>query len=230
MPEKFLKTKIWNNKIVNEFSKELGNAEKAYTNEYKCQIVKEVANELLKRGGNSNISSAENILIHSTQHYFENIASQTKAGIYYCLGLLYEKYKENFIRAYTYYEKYTLNNSECSGNHSLMLKALILRDDFTYSEELEKEFRMSLSEADLGRKNDRIYENIGRYIILNKEGNTEECKKVIKRLWGIVKTDELILPDLIIKKNLNDRVTVPQKVVEFIKAKNTELNATSNKY
>ena len=100
-----------------------------------------------------------------------------------------------------------------------MLRALILRDDFTYSEELEKEFRMSLSEADLGLKNDRIYENIGRYIILNHEGNEEECKKVIKRLCGIIKTDELILPDLILKKNLDDRVTVPAKVVEFIKNK-----------
>ena len=222
MIENFLKTKTWNSKIVGEFLKELGNAQNCYTNEEKCGYITETAKELLKRGGNNNISSAENLLIYATQHYFEGIDPQVKANIYYTLGELYENHKENFVRAYTFYEKYTLNNKEHSGTHTLMLKALILRDDFTYSEELEKEFRMSLAETDLGLKNDRIYENIGRFIILNHEGNEEECKKVIKRLWGIVKTDELILPDLILKKNLDDRVRVPAKVVEFIKVRNSE--------
>ena len=78
----------------------------------------------------------------------------------------------------------------------------------------------------MGLKNDRIYENLGRFIILNHEGNEEECKKVIKRLWGIIKNDELVFPDLIIKKNINDRVKVPLKIKEFIYSKNTELNPT----
>ena len=200
MMNTFLKTKTWSPKIVGEFIKELNSVENNYTNEEKCKLIKETAKELLKRGGNGNISSAENLLVYATQHYFDNAEPQAKADIYYILGELYEKYKENFVRAYTYYEKYTLNNKEHSGTHSVMLRALILRDDFTYSDELEKEFRMSLAEADLGLKNDRIYENIGRYIILQHEGNEDECKKVIKRLWGIIKTDELILPDLIIRK------------------------------
>ncbi len=217
MTEKYLKFKTWNTKIVGEFLTELSKTENTYTNEDKCVFISKTAKELLKRGGNANISSAENILIYATQHYFDGTDPQTKASIYYLLGELYEKHKENFVRAYTYYEKYTLNNKENSGTHSLMLKALILRDDFTYSDELEKEFRMSLAEADLGLKNDRIYENIGRYIVLQHDGNDEEAQKVMKRLWGIIKTDELILPDLIIKKNLNDRVTVPQKVIDFIK-------------
>ncbi len=217
MTKTFLKNKNLTPKAVGDYLKELNNAEKAYTNEEKCSLISETAKELLKRGGNGNISSAENLLIYATQHYFDVTNTQIKASIYYLLGELYEKHKENFIRAYTYYEKYTLNNKEHSGTHSLMLKSIILRDDFTYSDELEKEFRMSLAESDLGLKNDRIYENLGRYIILNHEGNKEEAKKVMKRLWGIIKTDELILPDLILKKNLNDRVRVPQKVIEFIK-------------
>lgn len=217
MTEIYLKNKTWDTKIVGEFLKELGKPENACTNEEKCSYIKEAAKELLKRGGNSNISSAENILIYATQHYFNGTDSQAKADIYYILGEIFEKYNENFVRAYTYYEKYTLNNKANSGTHSLMLKALILRDDFTYSDELEKEFRMSLAEADLGTRNDRIYENLGRYIILRNEGNDEECSKVIKRLWGIIKTDELIIPDLIIKKSLDDRATVPQKVKDFIK-------------
>ena len=63
MPETFLKTKNWNSKIVGEFLKTLGDADKAYSNEEKCGYIKETAKELLKRGGNSNISSAENLLI-----------------------------------------------------------------------------------------------------------------------------------------------------------------------
>ena len=217
MTEALLKNKNWNSKIVGAFLTELSKEENAHTNEEKCDYIKQTAKELLKRGGNGNISSAENILIYATQHYFDSTEPQIKANIYYILGELYEKYKENFVRAYTYYEKYTLNNKENSGTHALMLKALILRDDFTYSDELEKEFRMSLAEWDMGLKNDRIYENLGRFIILNHEGNDEESKKVMKRLWGIIKNDELIVPDLIIKKNLDDRVSVPSKVIEFIK-------------
>lgn len=227
MTNAYLKNKSWTPKIVGEFLKEMGSNENCHSNEEKCGYISQTAKELLKRGGNANISSAENLLIYATQHYFEGTEPQVKANIYYTLGELYEKHKENFVRAYTFYEKYILNNKEHSGTHSLMLKALILRDDFTYSDELEKEFRMSLNEADLGSKNDRIYENLGRYIVLDHEGNEEECKKVIKRLWGIVKTDELILPDLILKKNLNDRVTVPAKVVEFIKVQNAKCKAQS---
>ncbi len=220
MTETLLKNKNWSPKIVGEFIKEMQN----YTDDEKCVIVEQTAKELMGRGGNANISSAENLLIYATQHYFEVSNSQFKANIYYRLGELYEKHKENFVRAYTFYEKYTLNNKENSGTHSLLLKALILRDNFTYSEELEKEFRMSLAETDLGLKDDRIYENIGRYIILEHESNEEECQKVMKRLWGIIKTDELIFPDLILKKNLKDRVNVPQKVVEFIKTQHKNLD------
>ena len=219
MPETFLKNKTWSPKIVGEFIKSLNSTTNNFTNEEKCDWISETAKDLLRRGGNANISSAENLLIYATQHYFEGTEPQIKANTYYLLGELYEKHKENFVRAYTYYEKYTLNNKLNSGTHSLMLKALILRDDFSYSDELEKEFRMSLCETDLGLKNDRIYENIGRYIVLNHEGNEDECKVVVKRLWGIIKTDELILPDLILKKNLNDRVKVPQKIIDFINEK-----------
>ncbi len=223
MTDKLLKTKNWSPKEVGELIKELGNESNAYSDEEKCNFIKAAAKELLKRGGNGNISSAENLLIYATQHYFEGLHPQSKADIYYCLGELYEKHKENFVRAYTYYEKYTLNNTAYSGNHSIMLKAIILRDDFTYSDELEKQFRMSLGEGDLGKKNDRLYENLGRYIVLTHDGNNEEAKKVIKRLWGIIRNDELLILDIATKKDLSDRVVVPQKVREFINTKNAEL-------
>ncbi len=222
MTDKLLKTKNWSPKEVGELIKELGNETNAYTNEEKCDIILKTAKELLKRSGNNNISSAENILIYATQHYFEGVLPHIKAGVYFTLGELYEKHKENFVRAYTYYEKYSLNNTEYSGNHSLLLKALILRDDFAYSDELEKEFRMSLGEADLGLKTDRIYENLGRYIVLKNDGNEEEAAKVMKRLWGIIKNDEILILDVATKKDLKDRVCVPNKVKDFIKIRNSE--------
>lgn len=215
MIEALLKNKNWTPKIVDKFLKELQN----YSDDDKCVITEQVAKELMNRGGNQNIASAEVILIYATQHYFSVSDSQLKADVYYRLGELYEKHKDNFIRAYTYYEKYTLNNKKNGGTHSLLVRALILRDDFTYSEELEKELRMSLGEADLGLRNDRIYENLGRYIVAQHEGNDEECQKIMKRLWGIVKTDELVFPDLVfIKDSVPDSIRVPYKVVKFIKS------------
>lgn len=201
-------------KTADDFIKEIS----PYTKEEKCILVKETARELLERGGNRNIAIAENILIYATQHYFDVSDSQLKADVYYCLGELYEKHKENFVRAYTYYEKYTLNNKNNGGTHSLLLKALILRDDFRYSDELEKEFRMSLAESDLGLKNDRIYENLGRFIVLKQEDKAEEAEKVMKRLWEIIRADELLILKLIPSKdNYPDSVRVPQKVIAFIK-------------
>lgn len=200
-------------KTAGDFIKEIA----PYTSEKKCILVKETARELLKRGGNRNIATAENILIYATQHCFDVSDSQLKADVYYCLGELYEKHKENFIRAHTFYEKYTLNNKNNGASHSLLLKSLILRDDFRYSDELEKEFRMSLAESDLGLKNDRIYENLGRYIVLKHENKSEEAEKVMKRLWEIIRADELLILKLIPSKdNYPDSVRVPKKVVEFI--------------
>ena len=107
MTKTVLNTKKLNSKTVSEFIKTLNNKDTAFTNEEKCGFIKSTAKELLKRGGNANISSAENLLIYATQHYFEGTDSQIKADIYYVLGELYEMHKENFVRAYTYYEKYS---------------------------------------------------------------------------------------------------------------------------
>ena len=81
-------------------------------------------------------------------------------------------YKENFIKAYTCCEKYTLNNTINEGNSSVMLKALILRDDFTYSDELREHWSNATAELNLGLMNDRVYEYIGSLIIAENDGLT----------------------------------------------------------
>lgn len=213
MIEELLKVKIWTAPEITKFFKYLEDL----FDEEKCVIVADVTKELLKRGEKDNISAAEVILVYATQHYFNVDDNNYKALVYYRLGQLYEHHRENFVRAYTYYNKYTLNNTKNGNNHSTLLRALILRDDFTYSEELEKEFRQSLGEIDLGLKSDRLYENIGRLIIARKEGNEEDVEKISKRLKGIVKTEFLIFPDLITRKDtIRDTLDVPLKVIKFV--------------
>ncbi len=213
MVDELLKIKIWGANVTGRFFKELKNL----SNEERCKIIVSTVKELLKRGGEYNISSAEVILIYATQKYFEGVDSNTKAQIYYSLGQLYEHYLYNFIKAYTYYEKYTLNNTLNEGNHSTLLRALILRDDFKYSEGLEKEYNYSLGETDLGLRNDRLYENLGSLIIAKHNENTDEVQKLSKRLKAIVKTDELFFLDIVFKKDaIPDTLRIPQKVIDYI--------------
>lgn len=210
-----LKEPFWSAETNGRFFEALND----YFNEDKCEITVQFATELMKRGDNMNITSAETILIYATQHYFDVSDSNYKAKVYYCLGQLYELYRENFVKAYTYYEKYTLNNTINEGNHSVMLKAIILRDDFTYSDELEKEWRYALGETNLGLMNDRIYEYIGSLIVANKEGNTDYAQQLVKRLKAIVKHDEMFYLDLIFRKDtVPDSLIVPGKVIRYIKS------------
>ena len=213
MIEELLKVKIWTAPEITKLFKFLEDL----FDEEKCVIVSDVAKELLKRGEKDNVSAAEVILVYATQHYFNVEDNNYKALVYYRLGQLYEHHRENFVKAYTYYNKYTLNNTNNGNNHSTLLRALILRDNFTYSDELEKEFRQSLGEIDLGLKSDRLYENIGRLIVSQKEGKDDEVDQIAKRLKGIVKTELFVFPDLITRKDtIRDTLDVPLKVIRFV--------------
>lgn len=214
MIDKFLNIRYWTAETNGQFFEALND----YFDEDKCEIISQVTKELLTRGDNMNLTAAEIILIYATQHYFNVDDTNYKALIYYRLGELYEIYREDFVKCYTYYEKYALNNTVNSGEHALLLRALILRDDFTYSDNLEKELRMSYGEQDLGLRIDRIYENLGALIVERHYGITEEREKeLIKRLKAIIKADELIFPDLILRKDaVRDMLYVPQKVRDYI--------------
>lgn len=213
MIDTLLKVKIWTAPEITKLLKYLEN----FSDEEKCILIDDIAKELLKRGDKDNVSAAEVLLVYATQHFFNVEDNNYKAIVYYRLGQLYEHSRENFVKAYTYYNKYTLNNTRNDGNHSILLRALILRDNFTYSDELEKEFRQSLGEVDLGLKSDRLYENIGRLIIAGKEGRDKDVEEITKRLKGIVKTELLVFPDLITRKDtIRDTLDVPLKVIQFV--------------
>ena len=213
MIEKLLKTKEWDADTTTKFFKALVNL----SDEEKCVVISDTSKELMKRGGQANLSAVETILVSATQCYFNVADNEYKALVYYRLGEFYEMHKGNFIRAYTYYEKYTLNTKN-GGTHALLLRALLLRDDFTYSDELEKELRLSYGEPDLGLRNDRLFENIGALVVARHEGTDEAlCDEYIKRIKNIVKADELFFPDFIFKKDtVRDILEIPQKVFDFV--------------
>jgi hypothetical protein len=214
MIDKFINAKSRDNKSYKDFFKYLQN----FSNEEKCSIIAEVAENLIEKGGKDNIFSAETILVHATQKYMNDISDTNyKALVYFRLGQLYELHIESFIKAYTYYEKYALNNTINEGSHAILLRALILRDNFKCSEELENELNLSLCEYDMNERNDRLYESLGSLIVARHKGETERKEALIKKLKNIVKGDEFFFLDFVLTKEKTPvRLKVPQKVIDYI--------------
>ena len=213
MIDKFLKTKSWSTKITNNFLEAL----KDYSDDDKCQIIFEVTKIIMNHGNDTNLKSAETVLIYATQHFFDVEDNNSKALIYYRLGELYELHLQDYVKAYTNYKKYELNNTQFGGVHSILLRVLLLRDNFSYSEEMEKELKLSYGEIDLGLRKDRIYENIGSLIMAQKEENDELCEKLIKRIKAIVKADELFFLALIFRKDtITDSLKPPQRLLDYV--------------
>ena len=214
MIKRFFNKNFWDNETKDDFLQTLA----IYSDDEKCQFIYDIIPKILKSNNNMNIISAENILVYATQHFFNNVSdTHYKALIYYRLGEVYFLYWEDYIRAYTAYKKYELNNTQFGGVHSVLLRALILRDNFTYSEELQKELELSYGELDLGLRKDRIYENIGSLIVAQKEGNEELCEKLIKRIKAIVKADEWFFLDIIFRKDsIPDSLKAPKKLLDYV--------------
>ncbi len=210
----FKKLKKYIPKTTNEYINELS----AYCNEEKCEFVFTETKKLLTIGIPESLKTAEELLLYAKNNYFDVSDNNFKALVYYRLGELYEKHYDDFNIAYEAYEKYTQFNTKFGGTHSLLLRAILLRDNFAYSPELEKELKMSYGEIDLGLRSDRLFENIGSLIVTRNEGGKEElCEEYIKRIKNIVKADELLFPDFIFKKDtVRDILEVPQKVFDFV--------------
>lgn len=189
-----------------------------FTDDEKCVMVEDTAKDLISHNDEADYDMAERILIHATQFYFDVSSTDYKALIYYRLGEFYENIRKDYIKAYTYYQKHALNNTKNDGTHSIIMRILLLRDDFSYSEELEKELKLSYGEIDLGLRNDRIYENIAALIVARHKNTDEKlCEKLVKRIKSIVKTHDLLPLDFFTKKDtVKDVITVPQKVFDFI--------------
>ena len=203
MINELLKQKVWDESCNEKFFQYL----KDFSNEEKCEIIYQVMPLILKKRDEVSIASAEIILTHY------------KALVYYRLGEFYECYKENFIKAYTYYKKYELNNTEFDGVHSILLRVLLLRDNFTYSEEMEKELNLSYGETDIGLRKDRLYENIGTLIMAQRNNDEKTAETMKKRIISIVKADKYFFVDLVFRKDATpDYLNTPEVLINYVKS------------
>lgn len=209
-----LSLKEWNTDNIADFYNRL----KLFSNEDKCNHTVSVANELIKKAEIKYYKVAEEILINAIRNYFEIEDSNYKAKIYFSLGYLYEVQKK-YINSFTYYEKYKINNNIYEGANSILLKIIILRDNFKYSEELENLFLLASGEYNIGLRNDRIYEDIAEYLILLNKNNFEKAEEKKKDLKALVKYGQLPLLDVIIRKDsVFNALSVPDEVIKFVES------------
>lgn len=205
--------KEWKTDNIADFYKRLS----IFSDEEKCNYTVLVANELIKRRNNNSYKTAEEILIYAIRNYFPVKDSNYKAKIYFCMGQLYEVQKK-YINSFTYYEKYKLNNNIHEGANKILLKIILLRDKFKYSEELEKIYLRAAGEYDLGLRNDRIYDDIAEYLILLNKNKIKEAEEKKKDLKALVKYGQLPLLDVIIRKDgVFNALSVPDDVLDFIR-------------
>lgn len=184
----------------------------------KCIELVDIAKELINSGDPQNLNFAEAILLKAIRSYFKVDDTNIKALVYFTLGNLYEL-KEDYIKSYTYYEKYALNNTINEGSHAILLRNLLLRDNFTYSQKLEKELSKSYYDYDLGLRNDRIYEGIAEYLVFQNENKLEKAEEKKNALKALVQYGQLPVLDVVIRKDKHlNALDVPQKVIDFVKA------------
>lgn len=135
---------------------------------------------------------------------------------FYSLAKFFEVNKD-YNKSLEYYKKYFLNNPSIEGENKILLKIFLLRDNFTYSDEIKNLLFNSYGEYDLGLRNDRIYENIAEYLIFINDNNTEKAEEKKKELKALLKYGQLPLLDVIIRKDsVFNALSVPEEVINFI--------------
>ena len=135
---------------------------------------------------------------------------------FYSLAKYYELNKD-YNNALEYYKKYFSENPSIEGENKILLKIFLLRDNFTYSDEIKNLLFNSYGEYDLGLRNDRIYENIAEYLIFINDNNTKKAEEKKKELKALLKYGQLPLLDVIIRKDsVFNALSVPEEVINFI--------------
>lgn len=214
MPRDLLAIKEWNSETNGRFFDQIS----GFDENEQCYLCAETAGELMKRKSSNNLRSAEVLLLYAEKH-FPNAGKKAMGLVLYRLGRLYESKFNNCEKACHYYEKYSLCDDGAEGKASLLVRSLLLRDHFAYSEELEKQLRRSWGEADLDLRETRLYETLAHYIIAKANGKNDLCQKLAKQMKGIVKADEVFVLDLFCRgDDVRDVLEVPKEVIAFVKA------------
>ena len=135
---------------------------------------------------------------------------------FYSLAKYFEENKD-YNKSLAYYQKYFSENPSIEGENKTLLKINLLKNNFTYSEEIKNLLLNSYGEYDLGLRNDRIYENIAEYLILINENKIEKAEAKKKDLKALLKYGQLPLLDIIIRKDsVFNALDAPIEVVDFI--------------
>ena len=135
---------------------------------------------------------------------------------FYSLAKYFEENKD-YNKSLEYYQKYFSENPSIEGENKILLKINLLKNNFTYSEEIKNLLLNSYGEYDVGLRNDRIYENIAEYLILINENKIEKAEAKKKDLKALLKYGQLPLLDIIIRKDsVFNALDVPVEVVNFI--------------
>lgn len=135
---------------------------------------------------------------------------------FYSLAKYFEENKD-YNKSLEYYQKYFSENPSIEGENKTLLKINLLKNNFTYSEEIKNLLLNSYGEYDVGLRNDRIYENIAEYLILINENKIEKAEAKKKDLKALLKYGQLPLLDIIIRKDsVFNALDVPVEVVNFI--------------
>ena len=135
---------------------------------------------------------------------------------FYSLAKYFEENKD-YNKSLEYYQKYFSENPSIEGENKTLLKINLLKNNFTYSEEIKNLLLNSYGEYDLGLRNDRIYENIAEYLILINENKIEKAEAKKKDLKALLKYGQLPLLDIIIRKDsVFNALDVPVEVLNFI--------------
>ncbi len=213
MVEIFLAAKVWDSEVIGKFY----NALKRLPDEEKCDCSIFIAQTLQKRGGNSNISAAAEILEYGLKNYV-TVTPETKARMHWALGNIIEYHYHNYEDAYRQYIAWKELNSKTSGVYIALTRCLLLRDDFVYSPELEDYLAKSGGECDLGRGEDRLYESIAWYLVYTNQGNKKKMAQYRSSAQAILKSDENFLPDYVLRNDTEkEELKIPQKVRIYVK-------------
>lgn len=194
-----------------------------FFDEDKCAVVLEISNDLLKRNDGDCTDFAKELLSYTEEHFFNFDDNGLKAEIYLALARIYEEKIGNFQKAYEYYDKYSRFNTKYGNTACILVKSLLLKDGFTYSDELEKQLIRSYGEPDLGLRTDRFYETAANYLVAKNNKKNELSKRYRDELLSIEKADELMFLDVFFKKDdVRDILTIPDIAKIFLKALKAE--------
>ena len=214
MIQAFLAIKTWDNNTIGKFYGYLGKL----SDEDKCASTVFVAQALQKRGGKENLDAAEAILLYAADNHTAGATLETRARLHWALGDIYEKSMLDYEHAVRQYKLWRDLNSPVSGANIALARAVMLRDNFEYTKELEEYLLAGFGEGDLASRTDRLYEAIGNYIVSSFYGSAGLCKTYRSQAQSIVKADDGFLADFALHiQGFDDKLDVPQKTRIYIK-------------